>query len=149
MYKRFETKKKKGLTRGKNTDMLLIDNDVLEYTFVKRRAKTLAEMHDDFQHPDVRKIYKNIETTITVILDLKDLLFVKYDKALNNIIIVGKFVVMRKNAYYEQEMISNYDEEGSCFAFEYNFEDLDEFLKILNTAKKLDSCNIPLIPISL
>lgn len=139
------------LFKKKGLPSLMIDteNEFLEYTFVKKRPKTITEMKMDIERYHEQNPLSSVPTYVSVVMSLDDISFVQHDKVFNTITIIGKFQVMYKNMYLEQEIVRNYEKENHCFVFKYSFNDLEKFLEIVQNRAKWDSCKIALLPISL
>ena len=141
------TKKKTGILKSKYRPSLIIDGDILEYTFIKKRAKTSTEFKTDVILK--KNLAKPVSTIVSVYMDLNDLHFVDYDKDNNHIFMVGKFSVSYRSADYEYESSVEYKDKLYGIEFLYDFVDINQFLKILSIHTKTTKLLEKVEPISL
>jgi hypothetical protein len=139
---------KRGL-RNKRNDCLMIDGSVLKYDFVKRRPRTWAEIFNCIKYGLYANSLNSIDTRVSVVMDLNDMVSADYNKASNTVTIIGRFVVTYKNLDNAAEIVKDHRVINSCFSFEYNFENLYDFMSRLQMwvgNKKIEG---PIVPVNL
>ena len=130
MYYDFTIPKKKIFGTNKFYPTLIIDNKVIEYSFLKSRSKTNDELKFDVLSGN-KKFFKPVSTIVSVYMDMEKIQFVQYDKTTNKMLIGGRFHVAYRNMHTSQEIKSDFTARTFCISFDYNFKDLEMFLKLI------------------
>lgn len=143
------TKKKTGKDKKRYYPTLIIDKEVIEYTFIKSRPKTKEELGNDLRLKATR-IFKPVATIVSVYIDLKDIKYIEYNKETDSVFLAGQFTVSYKNDYLKNEITKEYIDKLYCIEFPYNnFLDVDEFMELASKNIKVDRLMEEVTPISL
>ena len=147
MYYVFEPTKKKSLLAKREMNSLIIDNNLLKYTFIKQRNKNRDEMK--IAAYSLKNPFSLVKTLVGVYLHLDHLSYASYNQTTNEIMLVGQFTVAYEDMDTGHERVVNYNDDSTCITFTYNFADIDVFLDLLKSKMKWNACVAPLNPISL
>ena len=142
------TKQNRGLFKKDFVPSLIIDNDIIEYTFIKNRVKTKAELKNDLL-VDKSRLAKPSSTVVSVYIDINDVVFVDYDKDTNHIFIACKFSVSYRSRTYEYESTEEYKDKLYGIEFIYDFNDPEKFVELISKYQKSDKLMEAVEPVSL
>ena len=111
MHINFTPERKRKFGKINTYPMLVIDNDVMEYSYIKSH------------------------TIISVYAHVNELTHYRYDKKSKLLELGGKFSISSRNIKTTNESIMNYNDREYALCFKYDFLNLEQFLSMTKAEK--------------